>query len=489
MKKLTLFLLIATVLVACRNDSFLDTTPYGLASDETFFRNEDDALLAINATYFGLRQWCENFGGDYGWGNIGTDDAWKGGASPEDMADLFAKETYQIISTIGAISARWPQSYQGISNANKVIDNVPGIEGMDEALKNRIVGEAYFLRGAYYYDLARLYGGVPIFRENLELTAYLDIPRSSREETWAFAEENFLEALNRLPKKSEYSKDDIGRATKGAALGFLTRMSAIRKDMGKVKQYAEQLFALNEYTIEGVNYTDIWTPEGENGPGSIFEVQIHEAGQGWGPRLGNASGVAYSPRSGSPYGGWGFVMAKQELLDEYEEGDPRFDATLYNVEGQPYAPLDGENSWFGRKVAYAPFSAYPAPAAANDGGVNWRVIRLAGIYTLYAEALYAAGDEDGAREYINRIRARARGENTDILPDVTASGPALLEAIYHERRIELALEGVRFDDLVRTGRTDLLAPMGFDANKHALYPIPQVEIDNYSGKLEQNPGY
>ncbi len=487
-----MFVVTAVGLLSC--EDFVDPTPYGIAENTTFFTTEDHADLAINAAYRNLRFWHDGFNGDYGWGNVGTDDAHKGGASPADMEALRQRETWEILPTVGSVTGKWAQDFQGIRAANEVLANVPGID-MDEAKKNRIIGEAYFLRGAYYFDLAKTFGGVPIFRENVDINDYLNVGRNTMEETYAFVEENLLEALNRLPKKSEYVSTDgganLGRATQGAALGFLIRANAYQGNMSMVKQYAEDLFALNEYTIEGVDYAEIFTPAGETGPGSIFEVQYKENGQGWGPVLGNTSGHAYSARSGG-YGGWGFVMATQSLLDEYETDDPRLDATLYNVPDQPYAPLDGVNSYFGRKVAYEPFSAYPRPAAANDGGVNWRVLRLADIYLLYAEALFAEGNEAGAREYVNRVRARARGDNAGILPDVpaTVTGSDLLDAIYHERRVELALEGERFHDLIRTGRTNLLNT-GFQTGKHEFMPIPQNEIDNFGdgNVLQQNPGY
>lgn len=478
---------------ACKSDEFLDTTPYGVAVDTpgAFFRNQDDALLAINATYRNLRQRYAAFAGDYGYGNIGTDDAWKGGGNPADNESLAQKENYTITPTIGEITDRWGQSYQGILNANKVLENVPGID-MDEALKTRIIGEAYFLRAVYYMDLAKWFGGVPIYPKNLVTPAeYLDVPRSTEEETWAFVEENLLEALSRLPKKSEYEAADIGRATQGAALGFLVRANALQNDLPQVKQYSEQLFDLGEYSL-APTYKEIWQSTGENGPGSIFEVQFTEAGQGWGSiTLGSASGTAFGPRQGNDnYAGWGFVQARQELLDEFETDDPRLDHSLFFVPNQEYGPLDADNNaYFGKKVAYAPFTDYPIPAVPTDGSNNWRVLRLADIYLMYAESIYQS-DPNTAMEYVNRIRQRAREGNNALLPDITGlSGQVLLDAIYHERRVELNLEGLRFHDLIRTNRKSILEQYGFQVGKNEKMPIPQAEIDNYGGRLPQNEGY
>lgn len=484
--------MLAISFVACEADKFLEATPYGLASDGTFFRNESDAMLAINGAYRGLRQWNNGFNGDYGWGNIGTDDAWKGGASAADQPELTQLENYTILSTNAAMRERWQQDYQGIRNANTVLANVPGIESLDDALKNRIIGEAYFLRGAYYFDLAKYFGGVPLFTENLPFPAdYLTIPRSTEAETWAFAEASLLEALSRLPKKSEYAAEDTGRATKGAALGFLARANLYQKKMDKVEQYCNQIFDLGEYTL-APTYREVFQPNGENGSGSIFEVQFKEDPDGWGASLGTPTGISYGPRSNGAYGGWGFTMARQELLDEFETNDPRLDHSFYNVPGQPYAPLDGTNSYFGRKVAFAPYSDYPKPGQDHKGPNNWRVIRLADVYLMYAEAI-ASSNPEMAIDYVNLVRARAREGNNAILSDVPSgtTGQALMDAIKHERRVELNLEGLRFQDLVRWGDVDFLETLGFEAGTHEKGPIPQQEIDNYGDPniLWQNNGY
>ena len=132
----------------------------------------------------------------------------------------------------------------------------------------------------------------------------------------------------------------------------------------------------------------------------------------------------------------------------------------------------------------------PIKVTSSSGGTNDRVIRYADVLLLHAEAAYHNGDEAAARESLNRVRARARGSRTDILPDVTASGPALLQAICHERRVELALEGHRFFDLVRTGRAAAeLGPLGYREGTHNVFPIPLSQIQTSNGLLIQNPGY
>jgi len=306
-----MIILLLIVVSACKTDEFLEPTPYGVATDEGFLINESQAIQGINSTYRNLREWYNGFNGDYAFGNIGTDDAWKGGSDVGDNPDLAVIEGYSITPASGGITGRWSNSFQGIRNANNIIEKVPLIDDMNAALRERIVGEAYFLRGVYYFDLAKYFGGAPIFPENLATQEeYLTVPKNTEEEVWAFVEESLVEATKRLPKKSEYEAKDTGRATIGAALGFLVRANLYQNDMTDVKKYSEDLFDLGEYSL-APTYAEIFTPDGENGPGSIFEVQFIEQQQGWGNALGNTCGTAFGPRKGD-YGGWGFTMARQE---------------------------------------------------------------------------------------------------------------------------------------------------------------------------------
>lgn len=476
--------------VGCNEEEFLEPTPYGLAGDATFFRNAADAQLAINAVYTSLRIQGDGFNGDHSWGLLGTDEVFKGGSGPADNPDQTFMQNYTLDpGNVGQITGRWANNYVGIRNANKVLENVPAIE-MDEALKNRILGEAYFLRGVFYFDSAKYFGGLILLPENLATPEeYLEQTRSSIEETYATIEADLLKAVDLLPVRSSYAAEDIGRATKGAALGFLTRANAYQNNLPAVKNYAEGIFALNEYEL-APTYSEIFTPEGENGIGSIFEVQFQEAGQGWGnARQGTANIRAFSPRQ-STLTGWGFSQPRLDLVNEYETDDPRLDTKVFTETGQEYNPNPGDTNYFSRIMTAEPYSTYPEPGAPNDSPMNWRVLRLADIYLLYAESV-ASSDPELAITYLNLVRARAREGNAAILPDIASgtTGAALTDAIRHERRVEMSMEGLRRFDLIRWGSYDILTPLGFQEGKHELMPIPQTEIDNFTGNLQQNSGY
>lgn len=481
MKRFNIFLsasLLILSLNSCSEDS-LDLEPYGVGLTKNFYKTPEDVTLAINGAYFPMKRTCDVFDGDYGIASVGTDEVMKGGSSASDQPALTQIETYNVDGNNPSLYTRWTQNYQGIFYVNTFFENVDNVEGVDEDLKNRLLGEAYFLRAYYYFDLVKLFGDVPLMLNTLQVDEFNTQTKNPASEIYAQVIKDFETAIPLLPNKSEYAASDMGRATKGAAIGMLVRVSAYLKNMQDVKKYAEDLFALNEYTIEGVPYASIFQPEGENGANSIFEVQFHSSeDNGWRKGQGNLIATAFGPRANSlGRGGWGFNQAKQELLDEFETGDPRKDATFYEVPEQPYG-----SGWFIRKYSYAPYSNYqfPAVGGASNGPHNWRVLRLADVYLMYAEATYALGDEDTAREYVNKVRARARGENNDILPDVanTVTGQNLLDAIYHERRVELAVEGLRRYDIIRQDlATDILAPKGFAVGTDEIFPVPQSEID------------
>lgn len=262
--------------------------------------------------------------------------------------------------------------------------------------------------------------------------------------------------------------------------------------MPGVKQYCEQFFTLGGYTL-APTFKEVFQNVGENGSGSIFEIQFKDAEIGWGSELGTAVAYAFGPRDNAAYGGWGFNHARQELLDEFETDDPRLGHSFFNIPGQSYAPLDGTNSYFGAKMALTPYSDYDLPTqSSRDSANNWRVIRLADVYLMYAEAI-ASSDPGMAVDYVNLVRARAREGNNAILANVPSSttGVDLMNAIKHERRVELAFEGLRFQDLVRWGDLDFLETLGFTEGKHEKWPIPQDELDNYNDEsiLWQNPNY
>ncbi|WP_025761194.1 RagB/SusD family nutrient uptake outer membrane protein [Dyadobacter tibetensis] len=463
----------------------LELTPYGEPVEQTFYKTEQDAIQAINAAYYPLRELGQGWRNDLVVGDVGTDDAIKGGVNVEDNGGLLEKETYQLTSANATLAMRWKANYQGIYYANIVLEKIPGIN-MSEELKKRILGEAHFLRAFYHFDLVKLYGGVPIGDRTLPIDGKFS--RASREEVYAFVEKDFNSAMDLLPLKSKNTGVNVGRADKGAAIGMMVRVSAYQNKMEKVVQYANALFALGEYRLAD-DFGSIYQPTGEWGVGSIFEINYYPSNDpGWLQGQGNLTATAAGPRT---IGGWGFGQFKQNLVDEFEEGDPRKEASIYLVGGQAYG-----TGIFNRKYSYTPYSKYDyakVGSVPTNGPHNYRVLRLADVYLMYAEANYALGNESVAREYVNKVRTRARGNQpASVLPDIksTVTGQALLDAIYHERRVELAGEGLRYWDLIRTGRAEkILGPLGFKKGVNEVLPLPISDIILSDGALVQNNGY
>jgi hypothetical protein len=238
------------------------------------------------------------------------------------------------------------------------------------------------------------------------------------------------------------------------------------------------------------NYEQLFRIQNENSSESVFEIQAQSV-----PGIKDASNSQYSAFQGvrgSKGGGWGFNVPTEDLVNAYEPSDPRRDATIiFRGETTPQGdviPLTGDNPRYNQK-SYVPFNV---PFVQSEGeDQNIRVIRFAEVLLMNAEAANELGITPQALTSLEQVRARARQGNNAILPRVvTTEKNQLRQAIWHERRVELAMENDRFFDLVRQGRAAVvLGPKGFKAGKNELMPIPQNEIDLTGGILTQNPGY
>lgn len=464
--------------------SFLDVAPQGQQPSEQFWQSEADATKAVNAMYANLREWKQLAFAPIAIESLGSDDTEKG-SSQSDASFLNNFDNFTASSTEGQLADFWSGQYQEINFANQVLDNVPDIN-MDANLKARYLAEAKFLRAYAYFRLVRAFGGVPL-RLHLPVDASeYNIPRNTKEEVYAAIEADLNDAAGVLPQS--YSAADVGRATKGAALALHAKAAMYQQKWQDVYDLTKQVMSLG-YSLFP-NYEQLFRVANENNQESIFEIQAQYI-----PGNCDASNSQYSQVQGvrgSTGGGWGFNVPTQDLANAYEPGDPRRDATIiFRGETTPEGdaiPATGDNPMYNQK-SYVPFSTYVACSEGSEQNV--RVIRYADVLLMNAEAANELGKTDEALASLNMVRARARGGATDILPDVTTTNKdELRNAIWHERRVELAMEFDRFFDLVRQGRApEVLASKGFVAGKNEVWPIPQNEIDLSAGVLTQNPGY
>ncbi|HPN68487.1 MAG TPA: RagB/SusD family nutrient uptake outer membrane protein [Saprospiraceae bacterium] len=478
------------IMSAC-GDEFLDRKPLGQLTSESFFKTETHAIQAVNAVYANFRSW-EFCGLPYiGATDVISDDSDKGSSENDglflkEIDDFLFDATNQTFSTI------WLGHYNSISRANQAIINIPVID-MNEGLKNRLVGEAKFIRAFCYFRLVQWFGEVPLVDKQLADNEYFTQTQSSVQEIYDFVEKDLKDAIASLPEKSEYASADLGRATKGAAKGILAKLYLLEKKNAEALALCEEIINSNQYQLIP-QYNLIFTEANENGTESVFEIgavalQAAVAGPGATP-FNMVQGVR-----GIPNLGWGFNRPSDNLVAAYEPGDPRRQATVIYVgeilpDGvtQVQDNPDIFNERFNQKAWV------PAHAGLQDNGPgNIRILRYADVLLLAAEAANEVGNSAKALEYVNQVRKRARGSNNFILKDLTITNQSdLRTAIRKERRVELALEQHRWFDLKRWGiQSEVFTKLGknFITGKHELFPLPQTEIDLTTGNLKQNPGY
>lgn len=487
--RLIALLSLTALLPSC--EKFLDSNPQGALTQTSFPVSASDALLATNAVYAPLR-FSSYHSGTFPILDIMSDDARKGSNPGDGASTIGPYDNFTFTTTGGELSSWWSTLYEGIKMANVVIIKVPEI-AMDETLRNRYIGEARFLRALYYFDLVRAWGGVPIVTT---LTPPLKLPRSSAEEVYNLIEEDLRLAIDGLPEKSAYPVTELGRASKGAAKGLLAKVCLFRNDVINAEKYALEVINSNIYDLEPV-FTDANSVAGEHGIESVFEIGAVGQEAAPGNQYGNVQGVR-----GNPNRGWGFNRPTPDLRGSFESDDPRIKGTIIDlndvIDGvtilgdgpTPDVTTDGdgnvlETECYNRKVWT------PGTDVNSQFGHNRRLLRYADILLIAAEALNENNKPGEALVYLNMVRERAREGNDALLPDITTTDKTeLRNYILTERRHELALEGNRFWDLVRTGKAGaVLGPLGFQTGKHELFPIPQNEIDLSQGALTQNPNW
>lgn len=481
MKKLkTIFLIFfgAWAFQSCEED-ILESTQYGQLTSETFWVNAENVVAATNGIY-------EPFNTEEFWSHaehtfsIVEDDQFRAGDHGEDQAI----EDFTFDPSNAQLEFGWQDKYEMISRANSVLINAPNVE-MDEALKNRCLGEAHFLRAYSYWRLHVIYGGTPLILEEDVLAGEYNKPKATITEMQAQIETDLLRATELLPEI--YSGDDLGRAHSGSAWGLLCKLFVYMERFDDAINAGNRIIN-GPYTLAG-NFSDNFKIDTENNPEVLFGIQFLDQ---WNS---SAHTIHTTPR---PWGGWDFHNPVQNLVDEFEPNDPRMDATLF---------MPGEMVDLGGDLGMTEYTtelsqtgynfqkfASWRPQGGLNRGHNVPVLRAADVYLLVAEAKIRSGQNGD--EQLNAVRTRSLGSGAAI------SG-ATMQDIIHERRVELAGENQRHFDLVRWDRAGIVdivqiygedrgtfdPPRAFDRSKHYYFAIPQREIDVSGGVLIQNDGY
>lgn len=466
------------------NKDFLELAPISQQNGNNFYKTAEDMKNALTAAYGGLQ-----FGGTYYSsihviGDLRSDNTEI--TNVNAGADQDAVDKFQNLATNSISSTTWSGHYQAIQYANTVIEKIEGVN-MDENLKARYSGEAKFLRALLYFNLVRIFGDVPL------VTKVINNP----DEGYSYGREPLTNVYNQIISDLkdaetalpyEYTGGDIGRATKGAAMGLLGKVYLTQKNWSLAATKLKELIdaaALTKYQILP-SYASVFGVANENNRESMFEVQFKKAASGEGSPFTNQFAPIGSGSAvvsvGNPLGQ---NIPTADMNNAYEANDARKAVSM-----RTSYVLGGNTVNHNYIVKYSGI-----PAANIDNDNNWIVLRYADVLLMYAEALNEQGYvADGpAFDYLNQIRNRAglgakTSNNSDLALRV-ADQAAFRLAIEQERRVELAFEGHRWFDLVRTDRAlDLLASKGMEAHHH-IFPIPLSQIDINPGVITQNPFY
>lgn len=472
---------------------FLEIKPIGTALEDNYYRNAEEAFNGLVAAYDPLGTECgATYSNKLGPLNSASDDCYAGGGNASDVPAWQVWNNFTVDPANGIQADFWGRNFTGVYRTNVLLSKIDGIV-MDESLKARFKAEAKFLRAYYYFDLVRLFKNVPLFTSNVSPADIFNVTQATPEEVWAQIEKDLSDAIADLPVA--VPADENGRVTKLAATALLAKAILYQNDNSRMQEAAdlfEQVNTSPNYELLP-NYSDIFRADNKFHKESIFEI-VHtaQAIMGWGswPNFeGNVYTQMVGPRAyvGNIYvAGWGFNPITPELVDVMKN-DPRYGSTIYNVDSlkangiaTSYEKGYQNTGYFAKK--YAPLQEFYS-TIGGDPVLNYPndviEIRLADTYLMEAEALVRGGGSAAkAQGYLDAVRARVG------LPSV----PATLENIYKERRLELATEGHRFFDLVRTGQAGTaLAAKGFTVGKNEILPIPLAELSNT--RLVQNPNY
>lgn len=496
-RQIALFGAVGALLFSGCSKDFLTTEPVGRDLEINYYQNESQAFEALVSIYDVL-QWNDQYGFTMFRFLLtcASDDAYAGGSDASDQPSWVAFDNFTMTPNLGPQAGFWRKNYKGIYRANLYLEKIDEIESASEAFKTRTKAEARFLRAKFYFDLVRLFGNVPLIDQTLEPNEYYTINQVGPEVIYPFIIADLEAAINDLPETVPGT--EIGRATKAAAQAILARVLLFRgdqADMATVATLCEDIINSGNYSLVA-DYGELFTKSGEWGSESIFEITYSEnSTSDWG-RFGSGhsegnvgvqfcgmrdySGPDYTP-------GWGFLPVSTEL-EAFMQGDPRYQHTIIdadNLAGAEYTPGYQNTGFFIKKYAPLASNFPPDGEPALNWGNNVREVRYADVLLMAAEGLVRSGGSEAmARTYLNQVRSRVG------LPGVSASGNQLLEAIYDERRMELATEGHRYFDLIRTGKAEtVLSDYGWDPTVHKYLPLPQNEIDASQGALTQNPGY
>ncbi len=488
MRKILKQIIAIMVIITCYScDDYLDILPDGQQNSESYFNSKSDYEDALVGVYDLLSTtYLNNILGE-----IASDNSLCGGGDATDVLDWQQIDDMIHTADNGALRSLFQWMYAGISRANYIIEFK---DKTDFDGKEQLIAETLFLRSYYYFELVKFFGDVPMYIDGrISIEQSQSIDRTPKAQVYAQLEQDLLSTINNLP----WQQNQNGRVTKGAALSLLGKIYLYQNKFSEAAQTLDRVINEGPYDLVA-DFSTLFLNSNENNIESVFEVQYFGGeGASFGCFQcveGNIAVGFMGPRftggNFSPYtSGFSFNPPTSELFNAYASEDVRRDATILDMEAfvveRPSVTFNIGNpndytGYYNKK--YIPYAEANLPDVNLTHSNNYRAIRFADVLLMAAEA-YNRGsiDDNKARIYTNRVRERAN------LAAITSSGSTLTQDIYKERRLELAGEGHRFFDQVRTGQTSSIP--GFTSNKNELFPIPRIEIELAGNRWPQNNGY
>jgi len=492
--KIRIYIIACLLLVFSACKDLLDVEPYSFSSDSNYYENEGQILRAVNGAYASLQGLYTN---DCFYSltemradntNYQFDETDRGAQQREEI------DEFMITSTNNYVNTCWRILYDNIQQTNVILDRVDAVEFGDAALKNRYIGETKFLRALQYFYLVRLFGEVPLLiHEVSDPESAFSEGRASVEEVYSQIINDAQGAIETLP--ASYSGNDIGRATKGAALALLGEVYLTRKEYDLAVSTLQQVTTMNYSLV--ANYGDNFNPATKNNSESVFSIQYDAALQTeasnfifmFGPSNGKMELTGFPGKLG------GSNIPTPSIVNAYEEGDVRKNESIQLFDNASNAAFQ-ESVAFNGKIPF--IKKFYHPPFLEDGRANedWPVYRYSYVLLMLAEAINEQGGDP--YPYINQVRTRAK-----LAPLAGLSQAELKDAIAHEQRIEVAFENHRWFQLLRSGkavevmnqhgieeknRLSRLSKASYNLQEYMLlYPIPEREA-RLNG-FEQNPGW
>lgn len=534
---------------SCRKDYLKEVPVAELSPDQVLkSQNVEAAVISaysiLNGQYDDASSAYNSPASNWSFGDVVSDDAYKGGGGTGDQNGIHLMEIFQTNPTIVDINKKWLALYEGVKRANLAIRLLNQSKDFDPNLKTERIGEMRFLRGHFYFELKKIYNQIPYIDETAVKPEdyYVSNTALTSDQLWGKIEEDFKAALAVLPE----TQTDLGRATKWAAEAYLCKTYIFQKKWQEADSAADAVINSGKYHLMD-NFPDVFLPQNDDGPEIIFAVQ-NSINDGSPNNYNGSIGDRLQSPGGPFYALYGFHRPSQNLVNAFKTDvnglpkedniklqstdnvDPRLDYTV-GREGVPYLDLgiNYDSSWERDVSTYGPYAPKKRMVSAKSpyylsiwpyvNALNYYIIRYADVLLWKAEASIELGDLENGRKYINIIRERANNSQyiktldgsayaakykVDIYQQPFSNYEEAISALRTERRLEFAMEGHRFFDLVRWGIADsvinnylsseskirsVLTEAKFTKGKNEYDPIPQTEIDLLQGKVTQNPGY